>query len=255
MASLLSGVGAHVVVQTDPQMIPLFTSIRGIQSLLPVGSQLPPVDYQASFFDAVDGWYQANDELPFATDHFTGQNGHEGYLNVSDPLVNYWHHWMEQNGMGKDHRKRIGIAWQGNPKHHADIYRSVPLEVFRPLAEDENLHLISLQFGFGSEQLQQADFGSSISQLPDDTDTSGGSFTDTAAVMKNLDHVVTTDTSLAHLAGALGVSTTVMLGKVPDWRWLREGDTTDWYPSMRLVRQSEMGKWDDVVLAAHQSIQ
>ena len=65
--------------------------------------------------------------------------------------------------------------------------------------------------------------------------------------------VVTTDTSLAHLAGALGVPTTVLLGKVPDWRWLREGDSTDWYPSMQLVRQTEMGDWDDVVRRAHRN--
>lgn len=254
MASVLAEQGARVVVQTDPQMIPLFTSVRGIHSLLPAGSQSPPVDFQASFFDAVDAWYQSTGQLPYAAESFVQCGDHRGYLNVSDPLINYWHHWMEKNAMGKDHRKRIGIVWQGNPKHHADVYRSIPLEIFRPLAEDENLHLISLQFGFGSEQLDKVDFGSSISRLPDDTDTSGGAFTDTAAVMKNLDHVVTSDTSMAHLAGALGVPTTVLLGRVPDWRWLREGDTTDWYPSMQLVRQSKMGDWTDVIRKAHQSL-
>lgn len=254
IANLLAAAGARVVVQSDAAMIPLFTSVRGIHCLLPVGSQLPPVDYQASFFDALDGWYQSNRELPFAADSFMAHGDHHGYLSVSDPLVSYWHRWMEQHAMGKDRRKRIGIAWQGNPKHHADIYRSVPLEAFRPLAADPDLHLISLQFGFGSEQLDQVDFGSLIRQLPDDTDTSGGSFTDTAAVMKNLDHVVTTDSSIAHLAGALGVSTTVLLGKVPDWRWLRQGDSTHWYPSMHLVRQTEMGNWDDVMQLAHQSL-
>ena len=116
------------------------------------------------------------------------------------------------------------------------------------------MHLVSLQFGFGSEQLERVDFGSSISRLPDDTDASGGAFTDTAAVMKNLDHVVTTDTSLAHLAGALGVPTTVLLGKVPDWRWLREGESTGWYPSMQLIRQTEMGDWDDVIRRAHRTL-
>ncbi|WP_182870450.1 tetratricopeptide repeat protein [Rhodopirellula sp. JC639] len=254
IASVLAAEGARVVVQTAPQMIPLFTSVHGVQTLLPVGSQLPPVDYHASFLDAVDGWFQANGKLPYGADSFFQRGNHCGYLNVSDPLVNYWHHWMEKNAMGKDHRKRIGIAWQGNPKHHADVYRSIALEELRPLAEDESLHLVSLQFGFGSEQLDQADFGDSISRLPDDTDTSGGAFTDTAAVMKNLDHVVTTDTSVAHLAGALGVPTTVMLGRVPDWRWLREGDQTPWYPSMRLVRQREMGHWSDAVQAAHQTL-
>jgi Flp pilus assembly protein TadD len=254
IADVLAEAGARVVVQSDPQMIPLFTSVRGIASLLPSGSQLPPVDYQASFVDAVDGWYQLTGELPYAADSFIPQGSHSGYLNISDPLVGYWHHTMEQKGMGKDGRQRIGIAWQGNPKHHADVYRSVPLSIFSPLVEDPRLHLISLQMGFGSEQIGQVDFGSAIGVLPEDTDSSGGAFTDTAAVMKNLDHVVTTDTSLVHLAGALGVPTTLMLGKVPDWRWLREGSTTRWYPSVGIVRQTRMGDWDDVIRRAHQRI-
>jgi hypothetical protein len=254
MATILAAEGARVVVQVAPEMIPLFTSVRGLGALLPQGSQLPPVDYQASLLDAVDGWYQARGELPYGGEHFVRHNQHAGYLNVSDPLVKYWENWMERNGMAGSDRKRIGIAWQGNPKYHADVYRSLPLETFRPFAEDDTLQLISLQFGHGSEQLDQVDFGGSIKRLPGDSDTSGGAFTDTAAVMKNLDHVVTADTSLAHLAGALGVSTTVLLGKVPDWRWLREGHTTPWYPTLRLVRQQRMGNWNDVVTAAHQAI-
>ena len=254
MASTLATAGAHVTVLADPEMIPLFTSARGIHSLLPVGSALPPTDFQASLFDAVDSWYQSHAELPFAEDAFIEHNGFHGYLNVSDPLVTYWQHWMEKNGMGRDDRKRVGIAWQGNPKHHADVYRSIDLEAFRPLAEDPQLHLVSLQFGFGSEQLNAVDFGDSISQLPEDTDTSGGAFTDTAAVMKNLDHVVTTDTSVVHLAGSLGVPTTLLLGKVPDWRWLRDGETTPWYPSLRLLRQRKMGDWTDVIQRAREGL-
>ena len=254
MASVLANAGARVCVQCDPSMIPLFTSARGTETLLPAASPIPDVHYQASIFDAVDGWYQAHGELPYGTEFFSSAAQHKGYLSVSDPLVSYWDTWMEHHGMAKGDRKRIGIAWQGNPDHHADVYRSVPLETYRPLAEDPSLHLISLQFGFGSEQLDQVDFGSSISRLPADTDTSGGAFTDTAAVMKNLDHIVTTDTSVAHLAGALGVPTTVLLGKIPDWRWLREGDTTKWYPSMKLVRQTEMGNWSEVMSEVHQSL-
>ncbi|OYP33830.1 tetratricopeptide repeat protein [Rhodopirellula sp. MGV] len=254
VASVLAQAGASVVVQCSPAMIPLFTSVRGVQSLLPTGSQLPPVDFQASFIDAVDGWYQFTGELPLGKDFFHDHGSHSGYLNVSDPLVNYWLHWMEKNDLGKDHRKRIGIAWQGNPKHHADVYRSVPLEVLRPLAEDDSLHLISLQLGFGSEQIDQVDFGSKISRLPDDTDTSGGAFTDTAAVMKNIDAVVTTDTSLAHLAGSLGVPTLLLLGKVPDWRWLTKGQNTAWYPSITMFRQDQMGNWSSVVERVHEHL-
>ncbi|WP_436717002.1 tetratricopeptide repeat-containing glycosyltransferase family protein [Roseiconus lacunae] len=254
VASVLAQAGASVVVQCAPAMVPLFTSVRGIQSLLPTGSQLPPVDYQASFIDAVDAWFQSSGELPLGNDFFHDHGNHQGYLNVSEPLVNFWLHWMEKNGLGKDQRKRVGIAWQGNPQHHADVYRSIPLQTLRPLAQDDRLKLISLQLGFGSEQIAGADFCDSIRQLPADTDTSGGAFTDTAAVMKNLDAVVTTDTSLAHLAGALGVPTCLMLGKVPDWRWLTEGDRTPWYPSVKLFRQQQMGDWASVIADVHQEL-
>ncbi len=251
MATLLCDQGASVTAMTDPEMFPLFRSVRGIDALLPTGSMAPPVDYQASFIDAVDGWYQANRQLPVDRGIFVDHGGHAGYLNVSDAIVRYWADWMQANGLERQSKKRVGIAWQGNPRHHADIYRSVPLEVFRPIAEDSSLTLLSLQFGFGREQLREVDFGDSIHQLPADTDATGGAFTDTAAVLKNLDHVVTTDTSLAHLAGALGVPSTVLLGRVPDWRWLCEGSTTPWYPDMRLARQSEMGDWSDAVATAH----
>ncbi len=127
------------------------------------------------------------------------------------------------------------------------MYRSVPLETFRPLIEMPNVESISLQFGHGSEQLEQSDLGSSIHRLPDDIDQSGGQFVDTAAVLCNLDALVTTDTAIAHLAGSLGVRTILLLGKVPDWRWLRSGETTVWYPSVEIVRQTELGDWKPCV--------
>lgn len=247
VAHVLSDAGARVVVQCDHAMIPLFTSARGVELLLPMGAAAPPVDFHASFIDAVDGWYQLSGELPIHPNGFEDFGNHCGYLNVSDPLVHYWHHWMEQNDLGDDGRLRVGIAWQGNPGHHADVYRSIALETLAPLAELHGVRLINLQFGFGSEQLHTCDFADSIDRLPDDMDTSGGAFTDTAAILKTIDHVVTTDTSLVHLAGALGVDTTLMLGKVPDWRWLMSGETTPWYPSLHLVRQEKIGDWSDVI--------
>ncbi|MEM6470125.1 MAG: tetratricopeptide repeat-containing glycosyltransferase family protein [Planctomycetota bacterium] len=254
MASLLAEQGAKVIVQVDQSMIPLFTSVRGVHSLIPSTAVTPATDFQASFFDAVDGWFQSTGEMPYGESCFYDYGTHQGYLNVSDALVRYWAQWFEQEGLLAGKRKRVGIAWQGNPKHHADIYRSLPLESFRDLANDRSLRLVSLQFGFGHEQLGEVDFADSIHRLPPDTDTTGGAFTDTAAVMKNLDHVVTSDTSLAHLAGALGVSTTLLLGKVPDWRWLQEGEFTRWYPSLRLERQRNLGDWSGAMRRAHRNL-
>ena len=107
--------------------------------------------------------------------------------------------------------------------------------------------MINLQFGFGSEQLKHCDFADKVLRLPDHVDTDGGAFTDTTAILRNLDCVVTTDTAIAHLAGATGTPVAMMLGRVPDWRWLLKGTTSQWYPSMTLFRQQEIGRWDDVV--------
>jgi ADP-heptose:LPS heptosyltransferase len=104
--------------------------------------------------------------------------------------------------------------------------------------------LLSLQKRDGLEQLENVGFP--VRRLGDDWDQTAGPFVDTAAVMKNLDLVITADTAAAHLAGALGVPVWVALGSRTDWRWGIEGEQTPWYPSMRLFRQSRPGDWGEV---------
>ena len=257
VASVLAKLGARIFLRCSAAMIPLFASARassklGIDLLLPEGGVIPPVDHHASLIDVIDTLYQHDRALPYASDLFDADG--RGYLSVPDNLIHYWQNWLDQHvprpsaaTESSGNVRRIGINWQGNPQHHADVYRSIPLDELQPLTQIPNVQLVSLQFGFGSEQLDQSSFRQSIAKLPSNLDESGGAFMDTAAVLCNLDHLITTDTALAHLAGALGVPVTVLLGKVPDWRWLTEGETTPWYPTMRLARQTEMGRWDDVV--------
>jgi tetratricopeptide (TPR) repeat protein len=139
---------------------------------------------------------------------------------------------------------RIGICWQGNPGYRADRFRSVPLAKFLPLATIPGVAPVSLQKGFGAAQLSEFP-DSNILDLAPELDNDGA-FTDTAAVMANLDLVVTSDTAAAHLAGALGVPVFMALAESPDWRWARAGETTPWYPTMRLFRQRSAGDWDEV---------
>src|SRR5439155_3157593 len=117
--------------------------------------------------------------------------------------------------------------------------RSFPLAVFAPIAAIGGVSLISLQKGSGSEVLATCPFP--VHTLGEDFDAAGGAFLDTAAVMMNLDLVIIADTSVAHVAGALGVPVWVPLAYVPDWRWLMSGDHTPWYPTMRLFRQTTAG--------------
>jgi hypothetical protein len=145
---------------------------------------------------------------------------------------------------------KIGIAWQGSSRYPADRCRSIPLTRFEPLARVPGVQLISLQKGPGSEQLRElgkAPTHFPVTGLGDRLDTDeAGAFTDTAAVLMSLDLVVSSDTAVAHLAGALGVPVWLALPWVPDWRWLLGRDDSPWYPSMRLFRQPRPGDWDAV---------
>ncbi len=138
---------------------------------------------------------------------------------------------------------KVGIVWQGNPNFTGDRFRSVKLERFRPLAEVPGVRLFSIQKGEATGQIAQlsppfpvTDLGGEIS----------ADFRDTAAALVNLDLLVSVDTSVAHLAGALGVPVWLLLPFNPDWRWLLGREDTPWYPSARLFRQEKWGDWDGV---------
>jgi len=147
--------------------------------------------------------------------------------------------WRRELGEGKTFR--IGVAWQGYRGHVNDRQRSVSINSFVPLTHLPNVQLISLQHGFGTEQLVGS--GLPITAL-------GHRFADlddTAAVMRNLDLVVTVDTVVAHLAGALAMPVWVLLPVASDWRWLLGREDSPWYPTMRLVRQRRAGGWGEVM--------
>jgi hypothetical protein len=159
------------------------------------------------------------------------------YLFAEPDRVAAWKHRIGGTGF------RIGIAWQGFSGRHEDKGRSVPLPLYRVLAQHPGVLLVSLQKGGGEEQIAAAGFP--IETL-DGLDAGPDAFVDTAAVMMNLDLIVTSDTSIAHLAGALGRPVWVALRRVPDWRWMLDRGDSPWYPSMRLFRQQDDGDWAPV---------
>jgi ADP-heptose:LPS heptosyltransferase len=124
----------------------------------------------------------------------------------------------------------------------------MPLNTLAPLAALPGVSLVSLQKGPGAEQLSVVDFREHVLDFGTDLDSGPDAFLDTAAVMANLDLVITTDTSIAHLAGALGRPTWVALNASPDWRWLLERSDSPWYPTLRLFRQPDRSRgWTPVV--------
>jgi hypothetical protein len=140
---------------------------------------------------------------------------------------------------------KIGISWQGNPNHQWDRHRSIPLKEFATIARLPSVRLISLQKGAGVEQLKSVrheviDFGEEL-------DTASGAFMDSAAIIKNLDLVITVDSAIAHLAGGLGAPVWLVLAPIVDWRWMFGRDDNPWYPTMRLFRQTKLGDWGSVI--------
>ena len=143
---------------------------------------------------------------------------------------------------------KVGVVWQGNPRtwdadlKRTDRRRSIPLAQFEPFARVPGVRLISLQKGFGIEQIEELAGRFSVTDLGSTCED----FSDTATVMKNLDLVISADTSPVHLAGALGVPVWLALPSVSCWRWLTERHDTPWYPTMRLFRQTSSSDWSGV---------
>ncbi|MGC8641928.1 MAG: tetratricopeptide repeat protein [Isosphaeraceae bacterium] len=159
------------------------------------------------------------------------------YLCPDAALVNRWR--QELKGIKEF---KVGIVWQGNPVHTRDRERSFRLASLEPVARVSGVRLFSLQKNFGLEQLDEAadrfvvtELGSRLHDL-----------VDTAAVMRNLDLVVTIDSAPAHLAGAIGVPVWMVLPFISDWRWMSDRDDTPWYPTMRLFRQRRFGDWNEL---------
>jgi hypothetical protein len=161
-------------------------------------------------------------------------------LKAEDDLVVRWRERIGGDGF------KIGIAWQGNPQARIDEGRSIPLEQFIALSRVDGVRLISLQKHHGLGQLACLPMDVEIETLGDDFDNGSDAFVDTAAIMQNLDLIITSDTSIPHLAGALGKPTWIALKPMPDWRWLLDRGDSPWYPTVRLFRQTATGNWNPV---------
>ncbi|MBU2819666.1 glycosyltransferase family 9 protein, partial [Acidithiobacillus ferrooxidans] len=169
--------------------------------------------------------------------------GRVPYLRVPVELQESWREKLAQIG-----GLRVGIVWAGNPLHKNDESRSLPLAALAPLAEIPGVSLLSLQKGHGERQLQEVSFA--VTPFGDQVQD----FADSGAILQQLDVLISVDTSVAHLAGALGVNTYLLLPNSPDWRWLLDRDDTPWYPGMRLFRQAKAGVWDDVLASVAESV-
>lgn len=143
---------------------------------------------------------------------------------------------------GADPALEVGLVWAGNPKHHRDRDRSIPLEAFAPLAALPGVRLHVVQHGEARAWIETCGFKDRLIPHPPTAD-----FLEAAALIGAMDLLITVDTAQAHLAGTLGVKTWILLSHVPDWRWLLDRPDSIWYPSARLYRQDKTRKWPPVI--------
>ncbi|ALJ34084.1 hypothetical protein D9623_01340 [Azospirillum brasilense] len=163
------------------------------------------------------------------------------YLGTPEEWCGRWVHRLRDADPDAQRRVglRVGLVWAGNPSFHGDAQRSPRLAGLRPVLEVPGVRFFGLQKGPGREDLEGVDMPPSFTDLgPDIAD-----FADTAAIMRNLDLVISSCTGPAHLAGALGVPVWVVLPHSPDWRWLMGREDSPWYPTARLFRQTRRGDW------------
>jgi hypothetical protein len=239
-ARLLQERGARVVVACQRPLTRILARCPGIDQLIAQGDALPPYDLWAPLMGLPFHLGTRVDTIPATLP----------YLWADPVLVDQWRRVLEDLPGFK-----IGIAWQGNPHYSADGQRSFRLMEFAPLAEVPGVRLVSLQKGPGSEQLRTVDEHWPLTDLGCRLDETAGAFMDTAAVMMSLDLIVTSDTAIANLAGAMGLPAWVALPAVPDWRWLLDRDDCPWYPSTRLFRQDRPGDWPGVFRRIAEAVQ
>lgn len=227
----LQAMGAQFQLAVQPSLVPLL-SRSGIGPLAPHGTKAAPYDVHTSLPSLPRLLGTTLQTIPAQVP----------YLFADEALVTQWRERLQGiTGF------RVGIVWQGNPEFPHDRWRSTRLREFAPLARVDGVRLVCLQKNDGLEQLAELAGTFDVIDLRPAYDVEDGAFMNAAAIMRNLDLVITTDTALAHLAGALGVRVWVLLGIGADWRWLAGRSDSPWYPTMRLFRQARLGDWTELL--------
>ncbi|WP_036259184.1 tetratricopeptide repeat protein [Methylocapsa aurea] len=224
----LADAGAHVTLLCRKSMQRLLRSLPAPIRLVDAVDPGEPFDFQSALLSLPRAFQTTLETIP--------TQAH--YLRAEPDLVGKWAERIGVDGF------RIGICWHGNA--FINLKRTVPPTFFAPLAAIEGVRLISLMKDQQRIEAGPSDARFAIESLGDDFDAGPDSFIDCAAAMASLDLIITSDTAIAHLAGALGRPVFVALKKAPDWRWLLDRDDCPWYPTMQLFRQTEKDAWTSV---------
>jgi hypothetical protein len=224
------GAGA-VILECPEKLIKLLSRSPGIDHLIPQGQPLPDYDVYCPLMNVPGLTATSVEAIPADVP----------YIFPDPELVERW-----KPELAGTPGLKVGINWQGNPKYAGDRHRSIPLATYEPLSRVPGVRLFSLQKNAGLDQLDALNGTFPVTDLGRRLDETTGPFLDTAAVLVNLDLFITSDTAVAHLAGALGVPVWMPLSTTPDWRWMTHREDNPWYPTMRIFRQTEHMVWGPV---------
>ena len=236
-ARQLADRGATVLLEVQAPLVKLLEAMPGIAGVTAQGSPPPQADFTCPMMSLPLAFDTQLDTIPATVP----------YLAVPAERREAW---RAKLGTPTPGRRRVGLCWSGNPGFSADRFRSIPLAQFQPLLADPRLavHLVQTDIRDGDDAVVSAAPG--VVDLRRDL----GDFADTAAVIEQLDLVITVDTAVAHLAGALGRPVWILLPYGADWRWLQDRRDSPWYPTARLFRQTTMGDWAPVLAAVRTAL-
>lgn len=230
----VSALGARVVLEVQPPLLPLLSDLEGVAQALPRGAPLPAFDYHCPLMSLPLAFKTNLDSVP----------AHLPYLRSDPARVAAW-----EEKLGSKRKPRVGLVWSGSRSQRNDK-RSMTLAQMLPLLRD-GVEWVSLQKELGEHEaallVARADLRHVGAELAD--------FADTAAVVELLDVLVTVDTSVAHVAGAMGKPVWILLPSTShDWRWMLDREDSPWYPTARLFRQSTAGDWASLVNRVDQEL-
>jgi len=227
-----------ITVSTPKPLIPLFSTCPYISKAIPKDQVIKTMyDIQIPILS-----------LPFLFDTIEKTIPTPiPYMYAAPHLINYWKQTLQ-----KDTNIKVGLCWHAKPiplEKHPLTRRSIPLAQFSVLSEVPGITFYSLQQIYGTEQLENLPQGFIVKSFSEDFDKTHGRFMDTAAVIKNLDLVISVDTSIVHLSGALGTNTWVLIPSTPEWRWMLDREDSPWYPNnMRLFRRGKDKDWNTIMV-------
>jgi Tfp pilus assembly protein PilF len=233
-ASLVAARGAHVILEVQPGLGELLADLDGVAELQIAGSSVPQADYQCPLMSLPGAFKTTLDTIPCRVP----------YLHVNSKRLEQY-----QEMPGPRQRPRVGLVWSGNPRHTNDRARSMTLRQMIMYLPDE-FEYFCLQ-----NEIRDAD-RETLHSSPDITirELPLKSFLDTAALIASLDLVISVDTSVAHLSGAMGQRTWILLPYLPDWRWMLDRTDSPWYPTATLYRQAAVNDWNGVMSAVNQDL-